>query len=101
GLWQPWRPADDPKGWIVTATIITGPAGPDTEDLHDRQPVILEPDLWDAWLDPQNHDLAELEAMLHSAPGGTLVAYAVDARVGNVRNNDAHLVEPVSDLPNS
>ena len=97
GLSQAWRPPDDTRAWLLTATIITGPAGPDTAELHDRQPVVLEPDLWDAWLDPTNHDVDELQSMLRPSVQGTLQHYPVDGRVGNVRNNDSGCIEPLVD----
>ena len=35
-------------------TIITMPAGQPTGQLHDRQPAILDPAVYDAWLDPRD-----------------------------------------------
>ena len=95
GLAQPWRPPDEPDHWLQTATVITAPAGSDTAELHDRQPVVLEPALFDAWLDPTNDDTDELQAMLTAAVPGTLIHYPVDRRVGNVQNNDAACVAPI------
>ena len=51
-------------------------------------PVILAPDDYAAWLDPEIGDATRLRAML--APRGELrpVARAVDRRVNDVRNED-------------
>lgn len=95
GLWQEWHDPVDKGVRLLTATIITTTAGPDTAHLHDRQPVILAPDQWDAWLDPSKEDADALLAMLGPPPEGTLVHYPVDGRVGNVRNNDPSCVEPL------
>ncbi|HNV13068.1 MAG TPA: SOS response-associated peptidase, partial [Dermatophilaceae bacterium] len=57
GLYEFWRdPAvpdrDDPLAWLTTFTIITTAAEPGLDRIHDRQPLVLEPDNWAAWLDP-------------------------------------------------
>ena len=66
------------------------------DGIHDRMPVILEPAAFDIWLDPANDDTAELRAFLHSPPAGTVHHHPVGQKVGNVRNNDASLVEAIS-----
>ena len=47
GLWACNRKLD-----ITICTIITQAAGEPMREIHDRQPVILEPGTYDAWLDP-------------------------------------------------
>jgi putative SOS response-associated peptidase YedK len=51
-------------------TIITGPPNKLVVPIHNRMPVILPPSHWRA--------------------------YSVNVRIGNVRNNDAALIEPVA-----
>lgn len=94
GLWEHWR-APDGEG-MRSATVITTTAGPDMDGIHDRQPVVLEPDTWDRWLDPSLDDRDELEGMLHAGRPGILRHWPVTRDVGNVRNDDAHLIEPVT-----
>jgi putative SOS response-associated peptidase YedK len=97
GLAEWWRdrnaPPDAPG--IRSCTIITTAAGHDMDGIHDRMPVILSPDTFDVWLDPDNEEIPELVSLLRAAPDGTLAHHAVSPRVGNVRNNDADLVAPV------
>jgi putative SOS response-associated peptidase YedK len=98
GLWEPWRDpnlSDDPDAWMRSCTIITTAAGPDVADIHDRMPVVLEPDGWERWIDRDFHDLDELSALLRPSFAGTLERYPVDARVGNVANDDPTLVVPL------
>ena len=97
GLAERWRPKDAPPGtpYLRSCTVITAPAGPDMEGIHDRMPVILEPSTFDVWLDPASEDTEELRALLRPPPGGTLVHHPVGPRVGNVRYNDPELMEPV------
>ena len=59
GLYEFWRdPAvadpDDPMAWLTTFTVITGPAEPGLDRIHDRQPLVLEPEEWATWLDPDD-----------------------------------------------
>ena len=98
GLWEQWwGPEANPEeeAPLLTCTIITTEAGTDVAGVHHRMPVILESDVLDEWLDPDNKDRSELESLLVAAPAGTLVHHRVDRRVGNVRNDGPDLIEQV------
>lgn len=73
-------------------TVLTAAASDATRAIHDRQPVILEPQAWQTWLAPETPRQA-LEAMLHADE--RLLAYPVSLRVGHVGNDDAGLLEPL------
>ena len=75
--------------------MITTSAGPDMNGIHDRMPVILDPAVFDVWLDPANEDVEELRALLRPPPAGTVVHHPVGPRIGNVRNNDPTLIASV------
>jgi putative SOS response-associated peptidase YedK len=99
GLAEWWR---DPKvggeaAWVHSCTIITAPAGPDMDEIHDRMPVILDPATFDLWLDPGNDDIDELTGLLHATAAGTVTHHAVGSEVGNVRNNDLSLIAPAAE----
>ena len=50
GLWDRWK---DPSGnWVKTCSILTTTPNTVTSPVHDRMPVILDPDSYDLWLDP-------------------------------------------------
>jgi putative SOS response-associated peptidase YedK len=97
GLWERWRDRSHPDApWLHSCTVITTTANEVMAPIHDRMPVILEPDAWAAWLD----DAAELEdllALLVPAPDDVIDLHAVSHDVGNVKNNDPHLVEVVDE----
>jgi putative SOS response-associated peptidase YedK len=90
GLAERWQRPDE--SILRSATIITTEAGPDMDGIHNRMPVILEPDAWEHWLDPAVHDRDELESLLRPAPAGTLVHHEVDRAVGNIRNDGPELL---------
>lgn len=90
GLWEWWARDGEER---LSATVITCPAGPDMP-VHDRQPVVLEPDAWERWLDPGFDDLAALEKLLQPS-SGALAHHAVSLEVGSVRNDGPQLTEAV------
>jgi len=62
GLWERWK---DPSGnWIRTCTILTTTPNAVTGAVHDRMPVILNPDDYDLWLDPGFSDMASVSELL-------------------------------------
>lgn len=98
GLYEFWKdrtvPEDDPGAWLVTYTILTTAAEPGLDRIHDRMPVVLDPDRWAAWLDPDLDDRAAVTALLESPGPGRFVAYPVSRLVGSVRNDGPQLLEP-------
>lgn len=40
-------------GWLVSYAIITKPAAPHLEHIHDRMPLVVAPDLYSDWLAPE------------------------------------------------
>jgi putative SOS response-associated peptidase YedK len=61
--------------------------------VHDRMPVILPPEAWDTWLDPENHDTDALAKLLVPAPEDVVEMYEVAPLVSNARNEGPELVE--------
>jgi len=97
GLYEFWKdPAkddDDPDRWLVTATVITTTAVDELGRIHDRQPIMLLPDAWDAWLDPAVG--ADDAARLLGLPAPRLEATPVSTAVNAVRNDGPELIRPV------
>ncbi|GAA4346133.1 SOS response-associated peptidase [Angustibacter luteus] len=98
GLYEFWRndavPDDDPDAWLTTFTIVTGPAEPGLDRLHDRMPFVVPRERWDAWLDPARTDPDDVRPLLDPPPPGRFEAYPVSRRVGDVRNEGPTLLEP-------
>lgn len=102
GLYEWWadpsKDAKDPARWLLSATTLTKDSAPELAHIHDRNPVLLSPDTYEAWLDPHIEGDAELlEAV--SADSDRVAAEAeffkVGAEVGQVRNNSADLIRPI------
>ena len=75
--------------------MITTEATDDLGRIHDRMPMFVEADQVDAWLDPATDRRRDLRRLLVPALPGMLEAYPVSIAVGNVRNDDPSLVEPI------
>jgi putative SOS response-associated peptidase YedK len=76
--------------------IITTRANELCAGLHDRMPVILSPQSWPAWLGEEPADLVRLKSMLAPYPSEQMTCWLVSPRVGNVKNNDPSLIEPIA-----
>ena len=93
GLWERWKnPEGDP---VRSTTIITGPANDRIAEVHNRMPIVLPPNAWDQWLDPDVDDAAALGELLVPAPSKLFTIHPVSREVNNPRRKSAHLVEPV------
>ncbi|MBO2459049.1 SOS response-associated peptidase [Actinomadura sp. LCR2-06] len=101
GLYELWKPRDDEDAdWLWTCTVITTDAPDDLGRIHDRMPMVVRPDQWDAWLDPGLTDPDEVRGLLVPAMAGTMDAYPVSKAVNSVKNNGPELIEPASDGDN-
>ncbi|WP_161897670.1 SOS response-associated peptidase [Gordonia spumicola] len=101
GLWAAWRPAEaraagDDSAWVSSMTIITTDAVGALRDVHDRMPLIMPFEFWDAWLDPDS----PADPALLRPPSADLVdrisVREVSPLVNRVSNNGPELLDPVS-----
>lgn len=89
GLWEGWQQPDG--GWLRTFTVITTEANARQALVHERMPVLLAREAFDAWLDP-SAEPAALQPLLTPCPPEWLACWPVPARVGRVAENDAGLI---------
>ena len=93
GLWETWK---SPAGEVVRSfTIATTVPNRLAAEIHNRMPAILPPKVWPTWLgEKETHDTA-LKGLLAPYPADRMAMWPVSPRVGNVKNNDPSLIEPV------
>jgi len=91
GLWEYW---EGHEGSLLTCTIMTTAPNELMADIHDRMPVILSPDAYDRWLDPQVQDAADVADLLRPYPAKRMHAYPITPRVNLPANNDERCLEP-------
>lgn len=99
GIYEFWRDRtiDDPDAvdaWLVTFAIVTTAAEPGLDRIHDRQPLVLDPDDWADWLDPGLTDPADVLPFLAPREPGRFTAYPVSRAVSSNRSNGSHLLDP-------
>ena len=95
GLWETRK--DKTSGQkLRTYTILTTDPNELMEPIHNRMPVIIPPKDYERWLAPA--DPAHLPVdLLRPYPAQEMKAWKVGKAVGNTRNNDASLVEPLKE----
>jgi SOS response associated peptidase (SRAP) len=59
-------------------------------------PAILALEAWPAWLGQEQADPPQLKALLAPYPADGMTAWPVSSRVGNIKNNDPGLIEPIA-----
>jgi len=89
GLWEP--PARD--GAAPTCTILTTDPNEVTRPVHDRMPVILEPESYARWLDPEARGSVALRPLLRPYPAEAMTAWPVRPAVNNPRYDEPACLE--------
>jgi putative SOS response-associated peptidase YedK len=78
---------------LHSCAIVTGAPNEMMRPIHDRMPVILDPDAESAWLDPAGTP-QELAGLLVPPPDAALVAREVSDLVNSVREDGPALIAP-------
>lgn len=85
GLYECWQ---DPNGGMLdTVTILTCAANKTVAALHDRMPVVLEPEQYDDWLETEGVNAEAALAMTAPAADDLFEAVALHRKVGRSQEN--------------
>jgi putative SOS response-associated peptidase YedK len=94
GLWDKWH--DKQAGQdILSSTIITTDANALIAQVHNRMPVILNPDHYKIWL---SNDAAPDSSLMHCLKPDfdhEMEVYRISTLVNNPRNDSAECIMPV------
>jgi putative SOS response-associated peptidase YedK len=96
GLWESWKSREEPP--LETFTVLTTEPNELMAPIHNRMPVILEPSDYDLWLTPEDNAPIPM-SLFKPFPASRMRAWPVSSRVGNVRNNDPKLLQPLDKEP--
>jgi putative SOS response-associated peptidase YedK len=93
GLWDQW---ESPDGQIIeSCSILTTAPNSLVADLHDRMPVIVHPDKYDVWLDPDVNDFNVIRDILRPYDANLMRRYPVSTKLNNSKIDDAESASPV------
>ncbi len=94
GIWATRRD-DATEEWHRTCAIITTAAEGVISTIHDRMPVSLVPEVWDAWLDRDLTDPEEAFGLIKPIDPESIMEHQVSRQVNSVKNNDPGLHDRV------
>jgi putative SOS response-associated peptidase YedK len=92
GLLERWDGSD---GVVWSYCIIVTEPNELVAAIHNRMPVIIDPEDYDAWLDPGLTDPRIVSELMAPYPAARTEAYPVGKAVGNPRSQGPGLIEPV------
>lgn len=93
GLFEHWVSPDGED--VYSYTIVTTEANTLIQPLHERMPVILSPEHYNYWLDPNNEDVEGLQNLLLPYPMAQMSTYRVTTDVNTPKNNYPKLLQPI------
>ncbi|MGE5655557.1 MAG: SOS response-associated peptidase [Actinomycetota bacterium] len=95
GLWETWQSPEDER--IVSCTLITTVANDKVQPIHDRMPVILSPESYDAWLDPSLKEPQAVLSLLVPEPVEKMKTYPVSQGVNNPSFDRPDCIQPLAE----
>ena len=95
GLWEAWRAKDDGE-WLITCAILTTEPNDLLAPIHDRMPVIIRPEDYRAWVDPET-ETAAVRGLVASYSAKEMRAWEIGLLVNDPKTDDSRILTPVSD----
>jgi putative SOS response-associated peptidase YedK len=93
GIWEHW----ERNGKVLdSCSIIVTEANAMMLPIHDRMPVILAPEDYDAWMDPAVTHSEALQALLKTYPSAQMRLHPVTTQVNSPRHEGPELIEEVA-----
>ncbi|MGX1807688.1 SOS response-associated peptidase [Nocardia sp. NPDC055321] len=99
GLWSVWRDRDqgDAARTLLSCTILTTDAVGELTKVHDRMPLPMPREHWDAWLDPDHPAPEELLDTPAAAAVSNILIRPVPMLVNSVKNNGPELLDEIDE----
>jgi len=94
GLWEQWRSPEGEE--LESCSIIVTDANELIKPIHDRMPVILAPDDWNAWLETDAKNVQALQNLLKPYSAEDMAAWPVSTTVNSPRNDTAECINMLS-----
>lgn len=94
GLWEKWSPNEQET--VHSCTIITTQPNELLSEIHNRMPVIINPENYQKWLDSKIEEPEELADLLSPFPSDEMAYHAVSTFVNSPKNNSSDCIKAVS-----
>jgi putative SOS response-associated peptidase YedK len=93
GIWERWR--DREGGEIDTVAVLTCAANATVAALHDRMPVVLPFERFEAWLDITATTAETAAELLQPAPDDLFEAIELDPKINDSKRDEPGIQEPL------
>ena len=94
GLASMWTPSEG-EAPVLTCAILTQAASLSLAPVHDRMPVILPKEWYEAWADPTTTDAEIVTGMIRDYALRDFEHHAVRKLVNTAKNDGPELIEPL------
>jgi putative SOS response-associated peptidase YedK len=98
GLWARWQAVNkegEPMS-VESCTVLTAEAVDTLQYIHPRMPVVLEPGLYEQWIDSSLTEPDRVGEIVRRRPTDIFEAYPVSTYVNKPSNNSSRCVEAIS-----
>lgn len=85
GIWDRWKPAQGP--FIESCAILTTTPNELLSDVHDRMPMIMRPQHYDAWLTAPASEVQRHAELLQPFEARLMTRYPVSSLVNDPEND--------------
>lgn len=93
GIWERW---ESKEGRVIeSCAIITTEANQELQPIHHRMPVVLEPEQFNLWLNPDNVETDKLQSLLTPSTANKLDIYAVGSYVNKPTHDTEECIKLV------
>ncbi len=93
GIWELWQGPDGQE--VETCAILTTQANELLQPIHDRMPVILNPEDYDLWLDPNPDLIDSIQSLLKPYSADLMESHPVSTRVNSPSNDSPECNQPL------
>ena len=94
GLMETWSSADGSE--VDTAAIMTTGANASIRQIHERMPIVIQPEDFSRWLDCKTQEPREVADLMRPAHEDFFEALPVSDLVNKVTNMGAELQKPIA-----
>lgn len=99
GLWESWSPKASEAssaGPVLSCSILTTESNTEMAEIHDRMPVVVEPEDYSTWLS-DSASAARVQQLMNPVGDGSWDRFQVSPLVGNVKNEMPQCIQPCED----